>query len=373
MKRVLIMGLLAAVFGTGFTFPRLPAGETFEYRSTRVALEAQPGLMAVPREWVEYALSHHSYSQKLNEMIGADLPVFLTERAIRIEGSEPEAVAGTDGFILFGGMQNPDRAVVEKIVLHELGHILAFRTMTPERWQAYRALRGLGDTYVENGPWTQRPSEIIAEDFAFLFGTGRATHRPWRIRKLPEPQTVAGLREFFLRLADDPAHPAPDTATLALRDRTRPINRAEWVYELAQVAPSPLQESYTLPSDWLQIPKWAGQAVITALSSGWIQGYPDGAFRPDAPVTRLQAALILQRVIPAASWGWYQASYRDAAEWPLWARDVIVRVQRLGILGPRPDGSFAADAPLTAAEALAIINRVRNERICNSAGPCARG
>lgn len=370
LRRVLIMGLLLSLLGTGFTYPRVPAGRTFQFRSTKVALEARAGTVAVPREWVEYAITHHSYSQKVTSMIGADFPIFLADQAIRMEGGEPLAVAGTDGFILIGGMDRPDRAVIEQAVIHELGHILVFHTMTPDRWKVYRSLRGLGDRYLESAPWEQRPSEIIAEDFAFLFGTGRATHRPWRMGRLPEPQTVEGLREFFLRLVDDPAAPAPDAATLALVDRNRPINRAEWVYELAQAVPAPSHQRYRLPSDWMLIPKWAGQAVITGLSNGWIHGYPDGTFLPDEPVTRGQAAQMLQRVLPVAPRGRRRVSYRDASAWPVWAREAIVRVQRLGIMPPRPDGRFDPDAPLSAAEALAIIEKLRLEYTCGLAGTC---
>ena len=48
------------------------------------------------------------------------------------------------------------------------------------------------------------------------------------------------------------------------------------------------------------LPAWAAGAIRTALARGVISGYPDGTFRPERPVTRLEAAAILARVLEAA-------------------------------------------------------------------------
>ncbi|OAT79793.1 S-layer homology domain-containing protein [Desulfotomaculum copahuensis] len=49
------------------------------------------------------------------------------------------------------------------------------------------------------------------------------------------------------------------------------------------------------PAD--RLPAWAAGAIKAALTRGVISGYPDGTFRPDQPVTRLEAAGILARVL----------------------------------------------------------------------------
>lgn len=41
---------------------------------------------------------------------------------------------------------------------------------------------------------------------------------------------------------------------------------------------------------------WAENAIRRAISRGLIQGYPDGSFQPDKPVTRAELAVILDRL-----------------------------------------------------------------------------
>jgi hypothetical protein len=41
---------------------------------------------------------------------------------------------------------------------------------------------------------------------------------------------------------------------------------------------------------------WAENAIRRAISRGLMQGYPDGSFRPDQPVTRAELAVILDRL-----------------------------------------------------------------------------
>ena len=42
---------------------------------------------------------------------------------------------------------------------------------------------------------------------------------------------------------------------------------------------------------------WAYAAVMTAVGNGWLQGYPDGSFRPNQPVTRAEAVAIINRML----------------------------------------------------------------------------
>ena len=100
--------------------------------------------------------------------------------------------------------------VAAYIVAHELGHVLHNRYMPAgsRRWEDYRRLRGITDasTYHETAMHSNRPREIFAEDFRVLFG-GRAAYFDGNIENtnIAEPEFVAGLSAFFLRLIDAPA------------------------------------------------------------------------------------------------------------------------------------------------------------------------
>ena len=42
---------------------------------------------------------------------------------------------------------------------------------------------------------------------------------------------------------------------------------------------------------------WAYQYISTAVSYGWIEGYEDGTFRPNQPITRAEAMTIINRML----------------------------------------------------------------------------
>jgi len=91
-------------------------------------------------------------------------------------------------------------------VTHELGHVIHRRFMPDDAsplWQEYRELRRITDTAVYNNTaiHRNRPNEIFAEDFRFLFGSRLANYcGSIENRDLPLPTEVAGLKDFFLSL-----------------------------------------------------------------------------------------------------------------------------------------------------------------------------
>jgi methionine-rich copper-binding protein CopC len=50
-------------------------------------------------------------------------------------------------------------------------------------------------------------------------------------------------------------------------------------------------------SDWDQVPDWAKPYVAALAQAGWINGFPDGTFRPADPLNRDQAAKLLAKFI----------------------------------------------------------------------------
>lgn len=73
---------------------------------------------------------------------------------------------------------------------------------------------------------------------------------------------------------------------------------------------------------------WAETAIEWGVSAGIVNGFPDGAFRPDGLVTEAQFAAMLFRAFPAAAPQetgpyWYSAYYEQAKawQWPLDAAD----------------------------------------------------
>ncbi|MGB9805106.1 S-layer homology domain-containing protein, partial [Desulfofundulus sp.] len=168
----------------------------------------------------------------------------------------------------------------------------------------------------------------------------------------------------------------------------------------------------SVPSD---LPPWAAEGIREALLRGIVSGYPDGTFRPDRPVTRVEAAAMLARVLqvtglvgedgeagstgvgnytqntstsdahggapggtgdaasgvqprfPAAPGGsgtpvsaktGSSPSYRDWNAVPGWARTAVALVTEARLMVGYPDGRFGPVEPLTRAQAAVIALRL---------------
>ncbi len=94
--------------------------------------------------------------------------------------------------------------------VHELGHVVQYALLPDSdsvRWDAYRRLRGIGDTriYFAGAAHHDRPHEIFAEDFRALFGDAKATYSGTiENSEIAYPTQVTGLSQMLEDLADAP-------------------------------------------------------------------------------------------------------------------------------------------------------------------------
>lgn len=108
-------------------------------------------------------------------------------------------------------------------------------------------------------------------------------------------------------------------------------------------------------------PAWAREAVRAAVYHGWMPLFPDGTFRPGAPVDRATVAVVLASLQGgggAAREG-DTLPYRDWAAVPSRARDAVAALSARGIIRGRPGGVFVPLAPVTRAEAAVAFYRLR--------------
>lgn len=100
---------------------------------------------------------------------------------------------------------------------------------------------------------------------------------------------------------------------------------------------------------------WAESDVAALLAQSLLRGYPDGTFRPDASITRSEFAALLAGALGWSGTG-SPLQFSDAGDIPEWARNAIeCGVQRGQILG-YPDNTFRPDAPITRIEAAALLD-----------------
>ena len=98
---------------------------------------------------------------------------------------------------------------------------------------------------------------------------------------------------------------------------------------------------------------WYNTAVSTMTKAGIVDGYPDGTFRPDAPITRAEMAKIISLF---AKLDKSESRFSDIAGH--WAEAYIRLAAGNGWIAGYPDGTFGPQRNITRAETATMINRV---------------
>jgi len=100
---------------------------------------------------------------------------------------------------------------------------------------------------------------------------------------------------------------------------------------------------------------WYAQAISYLAGRNIVTGYPDGMFRPNAPITRAELTAVMSRFFEIYENGSHGFSDVSGSHWAI--SYINNAVNRNWILGYE-DGSFGPDNSTTRAEAVTIINRV---------------
>lgn len=138
------------------------------------------------------------------------------------------------------------------------------------------------------------------------------------------------------------------------------ITRAEVATIFFRLLRDPVRTQYwSQTNDYPDVAfnKWYNNAISTLSNMGIICGYPDGSFRPDAPITRAEltkiAASFFSDPRVAAT---YDGRFSDVhgAEWYI---SYLMTALEEGLIEGYPDGSFRPNRPITRAETCTIVNR----------------
>jgi hypothetical protein len=100
---------------------------------------------------------------------------------------------------------------------------------------------------------------------------------------------------------------------------------------------------------------WFYGEIGKAMAGFYITGYEDGTFRPEAQVSRQEAAVMVARLLnlgAAAS----TTTFSDAAAFPAWSSGHIGAVVAKGVMSGYPDGTFQPNKALSRAEAVVLLN-----------------
>ena len=100
---------------------------------------------------------------------------------------------------------------------------------------------------------------------------------------------------------------------------------------------------------------WYNNAISTLSNIGIIDGYEDGSFRPNSPITRAEFTKIAVSFFEYADIE-YEGTFSDVAE-GRWYTQFVAAAVEMGLIEGYPDGTFRPDASITRAEACTIVNR----------------
>lgn|GEM_PF-2204557 len=113
---------------------------------------------------------------------------------------------------------------------------------------------------------------------------------------------------------------------------------------------------------------WAKAAIEEAVALGFVKGYEDHTFQPDGKVTRAQLAVILAG---ALKWGQAAdvSDAPDQAEIPGYAVEAVAQARAAGLLVGDDNGAFRPNANLTRAELAVIVARAAGLEVSAGAVP----
>jgi hypothetical protein len=143
----------------------------------------------------------------------------------------------------------------------------------------------------------------------------------------------------------------------------RPITRAEFTALLVRMLGLVEKDGFPAFRD-IRADDWHAGAIAAAAAAGLVTGYTDGTFRPDAPITREELAVLAQRSIDfvgvkrAAATSQALRNFADAAAISDWAQVAVSIAVSEGIMIGVSDDAFAPQAHTTRAQAVVILKRM---------------
>lgn len=134
----------------------------------------------------------------------------------------------------------------------------------------------------------------------------------------------------------------------------QPITRAEMATILSRIGAGQNGNGQTISYKDMNDFGWAAKDIEAVTSAELMTGYKDGTFRPNLGITRAEMAAVVVRWMNLTGEG--SSTFPDTGNH--WSVHNIALVQQAGYMKGMPDGTFQPNKLLTRAEAVTLINRV---------------
>jgi hypothetical protein len=106
-------------------------------------------------------------------------------------------------------------------------------------------------------------------------------------------------------------------------------------------------------TDFASFQPWELPYLATAVKAGIINGYPNGTLQPGALVDRIQMAAMVGRTISGAKG--VTLNFRDDSTIPTWGKGPLAVDVAKGLINGLPNGTFGPDKPATRAQAAKVL------------------
>lgn len=112
---------------------------------------------------------------------------------------------------------------------------------------------------------------------------------------------------------------------------------------------------------------WYYNEVLNATSTTYAGGYSDETFRPNVPITREEAAVMLSKILPSSKKAGNMKSFKDYKQIDTWAVSAFEKLIGRQYMGAYNDGKIHPKDPLTRAQTAKILcDILDNETIVTS-------
>ena len=181
-------------------------------------------------------------------------------------------------------------------------------------------------------------------------GGSRPSHRPSRPDRDEEPEDLNTEDHvaYLIGFTDGTIRPEADitraeVATIFFRLLTDEARETYWSQTNAysDVAPD----------------AWYNNAVSTLTNMGILDGYLDGTFRPNAPITRSEFTKIAVSFFDYTAGEYSYEGWFSDVQGGEWFVEYLTAAMRFGLIEGMPDGTFRPLDNITRAEACTIVNR----------------
>ena len=117
--------------------------------------------------------------------------------------------------------------------------------------------------------------------------------------------------------------------------------------------------TYTFTAMWTKATSTVPYMLNGEDHYAYIKGYPNGSFKPNATITRAEAASIFYRLLTDSTRKTYSTTYNTFKDVPAkaWYNTAVSTMAKRGIVNGGSDGYFRPSDPITRAEIAAMIAR----------------